>query len=293
MTTPAPTFTNILVPLDGTPLSNAVLPLARTLARAANASVTLVRVVSGEDRTANRDAASQLQGIAGELAGSGLQVDSVVRNGRVADEILAAARARTSALVVMRTHARVGIERAILGSVTDQVLAECPVPVVLMRPGERRVTAIRSLVVPVDESPGSAHALDAATTLARMTGATINVVQVAVPLALQAGLASEYGIGYYAPDSDEETLASAQGYVVSLATRLRDAGLSADGEALQASSAAEGIVSAADQYAADLVVMSTRALTGPARTLLGSVANSVVRTAHCPVVLVRMSSAVL
>ena len=104
MTTPAPTFTNILVPLDGTPLSNAVLPLARTLARAANASVTLVRVVSGEDRTANRDAASQLQGIAGELAGSGLQVDSVVRNGRVADEILAAARARTSALVVMRTH---------------------------------------------------------------------------------------------------------------------------------------------------------------------------------------------
>jgi nucleotide-binding universal stress UspA family protein len=292
MSTPAPASSDILVPLDGTPLSNAVLPLARTLARATNASVTLLRVLSNEDRSATRAAASQLQGIAGELAGSGLHVDSVLRNGRVADEILEERQARHSALVIMRTHGRVGIERAILGSVTDKVLAQCPVPVVLMRPGERRVTAIRSLVVPVDGSPGAAHALEAATPLARTTGSTINVVQVAVPLALQPGLSSEYGIGYYAPDSDEETLASAKDYVAELVTRLRNADLSAEGEALLGSSAAEGIVSAADQYAADLVVMSTRALTGPARTLLGSVANAVVRMAHCPVVLVRVNDAV-
>jgi hypothetical protein len=42
----------------------------------------------------------------------------------------------------------------------------------------------------------------------------------------------------------------------------------------------------------DLIVMSTRALTGPARALLGSVADAVVRTSHCPVLLLHRADAV-
>ena len=43
----------------------------------------------------------------------------------------------------------------------------------------------------------------------------------------------------------------------------------------------------AEEATADLIVMSTQALTGPARALLGSVADAVVRTANCPVLLLR------
>jgi nucleotide-binding universal stress UspA family protein len=48
---------------------------------------------------------------------------------------------------------------------------------------------------------------------------------------------------------------------------------------------ADAIVTFAENASADVIVMSTRALTGPARALLGSVADAVVRTAHCPVLL--------
>jgi nucleotide-binding universal stress UspA family protein len=54
---------------------------------------------------------------------------------------------------------------------------------------------------------------------------------------------------------------------------------------------AEAIVQAADTGNADLIVMSTRALTGPGRALLGSTADAVVRAADCPVLLIHRTQA--
>jgi nucleotide-binding universal stress UspA family protein len=284
---PPMAFNSILVPLDGSPESNAALPLARTLARATSASVTLLRVLAQDDREGTATAWRTLRRIAEELADSGIGVSSAVRHGHAAQEILVEAAAHPGALVVMRTHARAGLERVILGSVADQVLERCPVPVVLMRPGERRITGIHKLLVPVDGSPGGAVALGTAVALARATGASVELVQVCVPIAMQTMVAYEYGgAGYYDPDWDDDSLAGAKTYVDGLVGRLSDQGLSAGGEAVTAPNAAQGIVGAADNNQVDLVIMSTRALTGPARTLMGSVANMVVRTAHCPVVLV-------
>jgi nucleotide-binding universal stress UspA family protein len=104
---------------------------------------------------------------------------------------------------------------------------------------------------------------------------------------MQTAGAYEYGgMGYYDPEWDEESLASAKDYVAGLVARLREEGLTAHGLVFSAPNAADGIVDAADRNLPDLIVMSTRALTGPARTVLGSVANLVVRNAHCPVLLV-------
>jgi nucleotide-binding universal stress UspA family protein len=50
---------------------------------------------------------------------------------------------------------------------------------------------------------------------------------------------------------------------------------------------AECIVQVADQQTSDLIMMSTHALTGLRRAVLGSVADAVVRTAACPVLLLR------
>jgi nucleotide-binding universal stress UspA family protein len=281
------TSSTILVPLDGSAQSNAALPLARTLARATGASVALLRVMPHADREATRDAASNLHAIARELAGSSISVDSRVRTGHAAAEILADIREHAPSLVVMRTHGRAGIERAVLGSVAERVLAHSAVPLVLMRPGERRITAIRRLLVPVDGSPGGAVALGAALGLARASGAAIKVVQVCQPLAAQTNFAFDYsGLGYYDPDWDDAALASAHAYVDSLVDQVRDGGITVDGHVCIAPAVPMTIVELADLETADLVVMSTRALTGPARTLLGSVSDAVVRTAPCPVLLV-------
>jgi nucleotide-binding universal stress UspA family protein len=285
-------FASILVPIDGTAESNAALPLARTMSRETGASITLLRVLQPHDLTAARDAFEEasdtLKRIGNELAGGDLHVATAIREGDdVVDEILQQTRAQRADLIVMRTHGRVGIERAVLGSVTQRVLAESGVPVLLLRPGERRISRIRKLLVPIDGSPGGAIALGTAVGLAKATDASMTLLEVAVPIPTWVYAGDAYGgMAYYDPAWDAESLASARAYVDGIVTRLRDAGLAADGVARQDPDVAETIVTAAEEANADLIVMSTQALTGPARALLGSVADAVVRGSHCPVLLV-------
>jgi nucleotide-binding universal stress UspA family protein len=121
----------------------------------------------------------------------------------------------------------------------------------------------------------------------KTVGATMKLLQVAVPISTNVYAGDPYGgMGYIDPAWDEETLASARSYVESMVKRLSDNGVIVDGEARQAPDVANTIVAMADEVEADLIVMSTHALTGPARALLGSVADAVVRSAHCPVLLV-------
>jgi nucleotide-binding universal stress UspA family protein len=72
-----------------------------------------------------------------------------------------------------------------------------------------------------------------------------------------------------------------------LAGRVRAAGVDASSEVISSPAVAESIVMVADESGADLIVMSSEALTGAARALFGSVTDAVVRTAGCPVLVVR------
>src|SRR5437868_5205988 len=80
-------------------------------------------------------------------------------------------------------------------------------------------------------------------------------------------------------------------YVDGIVKRLRAANIDTQGEARQEPVVADSIVHAADVAGADLIVLSTRALTGPSRALLGSTADAVVRAAHCPVLLIHRTRA--
>jgi nucleotide-binding universal stress UspA family protein len=288
-------FSRILVPLDGSPESNAALPLARTVAAATSASITLLRVLPSSapppDGTEHTEAQDSINRIARELAGSGVQVEAAVRYGDPAKEILQQSRAPGGAdLILMRTHGRVGLERAVLGSVAQVVLKSSSVPVLLFRVGGRRISHIRTLLVPVDGSPGGALGLGVATGLARTSGAALKLLEVAIPV-------PPYLIDTYPviegvnPAWDEQVLSAADSYVKGLASRLEANGLAADGEAHQASEVADKIVEVAEKATADLIVMSTHALTGPARAVFGSVADAVVRKSHCPVLLVHRADA--
>ena len=182
---------------------------------------------------------------------------------------------------------RVGLGRSRSGRRHASVLAESGVPVLLLRPGGRRITHVRKLLVPIDGSPGGAVALGTAVGLVKASGATMKLLQVAVPIPTYVYAGDVYGgMGYIDPAWDEEMLANARSYVEAIVKRLRDTGVIVDGEARQAPDVAATIVAMADEVEADLIVMSTQALTGPARALLGSVADAVVRSAHCPVLLV-------
>jgi nucleotide-binding universal stress UspA family protein len=282
-------FRKLLVPLDGTAQSSAALPAARTIARATNATITLMHVLPGPHMPgdiAAQAAEHDLERIAAELRADGTSVSVTVSGGDPADEILRAVAAQGSDLIVMRTHGRSGVGRAVLGSVAEHVLSRSRVPVMLVRPGGRRLNALRTVLVPVDGSPGGALALGTAVGLAKATGAALKLLQVVVPIAHY--MYGDFGWGGAVnvdPAWDDEAVASAHTYVDGLAGRLRGAGLPVDAEVDFKPLVADTIVSHAESAPADLIIMSTQALTGPARALLGSVADDVVRHAHCPVLL--------
>lgn len=131
--------------------------------------------------------------------------------------------------------------------------------------------AVRRILVPVDLSSCSKAAFEFARGLAGALGAKIDVL-------------------YVADRSDEPALTSARG---ELREFLASSGVSESAEVAQRvdfGDARERIVTIADREGFDLIVLGTHGRTGRPRSLAGSVAESVVRTATRPVVTVREAS---
>lgn len=146
-----PTIRRILVPLDGSELAEAALPLAAGVARRSGAGVVLVRVTgigvlvdspyippaidtAAEVEGERREAWRYLEGVAERLGSEGVEVDGLeVREGPPAAAILELAREGAD-MVAMATHGRGGFRRWLLGSVSDKVLRGADVPVLLVRP---------------------------------------------------------------------------------------------------------------------------------------------------------------
>jgi nucleotide-binding universal stress UspA family protein len=287
-------FARLLVPLDGTVGAAAALVAARTLARATGAAITLVRVTSDHlgDSTEGDSRIQQVEdetrAAAEQLAQSDVRVDYLVRTEPIAESIVEAGQTRNADVIVMTTHGRTGLARTFAGSVSERVVAGSGRPVLLLKPGGKPLDRIGTLLVPVDGTAGGVLGLSTAVGLARATGARVMLLDVVppMPMWMYTGEASVGSVAYFDPVWEEEALKSARAYVRGLGEHLRMSGLQVDTSAVRGDVAAS-IHAVADETDTDLVVMSTHALTGPARTVLGSVADAVVRTSHRPVLLVR------
>jgi nucleotide-binding universal stress UspA family protein len=281
-------FFQIVVPLDGSREANIAVPHAHLMARASDATVTLLRVVShGRDVA---DGQAFLEGVAREYTAAGVKTNLAVREGDAANAILDEVQQRGADLVVMRTHGRSGLTRAVLGSVAEKIVKQSTTPVLLLPPGSRTEPrgSIDSILVPVDGTPGGALALGMASNLARERSASLQLLQVVQPLpAYQSSALLMDAPMAVDPSWDADAETGAQAHVDALASRLTVRGVVAQGEALIANSVSEAIVTNAAEHACDLIVMSSHAHTGPARAFLGSVTDAVVRAAKCPVLVIR------
>lgn len=275
-------FQKIVVTLDGTPEAATVLPLAEQLLPARDAEMILVRVTPNYhvDAPVNIAAREDLARVAADTGLADKRVRTALLYGDVAEQIVEEARSAGADLIAMATHGRGGLARAWLGSVTEQVLAHSPVPVLVLRAGATPPTALRTLLVPFDATPGSIAALAVAREIAAITGARLTLIQVIPPL-------PRWGDGWdIEPGWEEETRAAVQHTLDWLTQGLSARGVTASGRAV-VGAVEKTIVAAARDEAADLIVMGTHALTGPKRALLGSVADAIMRSAPIPVLLVR------
>lgn len=126
-------FKKILVPLDGSPFSAQALRRVKELARPLDARVLLVQVEEKSDYPVQWIPADTVTRAAQEeLTAACIPVETIVRRGDPASEILAVARERDVDLVAMATHGRSGPSRWVFGSVTEKVIraASCPLLVV-------------------------------------------------------------------------------------------------------------------------------------------------------------------
>ncbi len=140
----------ILVATDfGEPAGRA-LDCAIDLAAALGASVTVVHALDlpmyGSGATAvaaalsipeiERASKEALDAALAERRGRGVSLTGMVREGHARDEILAVAKEIGASMLVVGTHGRKGLERALLGSVAERIVrtAPCPVLVVPLEP---------------------------------------------------------------------------------------------------------------------------------------------------------------
>lgn len=138
----------VLVPLDGSQLSEAVIEPTCQLAIMLAAEVSLLQVIEPvvhpsypepavyipfDPEPLRQEAAEYLERVAGRIRQRGLRVATKVTVGRAAEEIAAAAREQHAAAIVIGSHGRGGIARFALGSVASGVIERVSVPVVVAR----------------------------------------------------------------------------------------------------------------------------------------------------------------
>jgi glycine betaine transporter len=143
-----------------------------------------------------------------------------------------------------------------------------------------------NILVPTDFSEGSEHALDYALELAGKLGATVHLVNViGIPM---LGV-PELGVALTGATIDSIVVEN-QTQLDKLADRKRAQGTI--GQAvLRTGDARDSILQAAEELHADLIVMGTHGRRGVSRALLGSIAETVVRSAPCPVLTIRNDAA--
>lgn len=141
-------FQRILVPLDGSPLAEEVLPLAVQLARAISASLILLRVVTTYQnpvpmepvtfvkqsrKMVAAESLAYLERVITYQHLDGIAVQKEVITGLPAQTILHFARTHQIDLIIMRSHGATGFKRWALGSVAQQLIRHSLVPVLILR----------------------------------------------------------------------------------------------------------------------------------------------------------------
>jgi nucleotide-binding universal stress UspA family protein len=197
-------FTRILVPLDGSPLAEVVIPHAELFARIFGASIHLLRVlepISYHENPAAVDplrwqihkaeADAYMQGIAnrvrenlGEKSIMGedekkSRVDYSVREGKAAENIVDFAHTENIDLLVISTHGSSGLSRWNISSITQKVINLIYLPVLIVRAYDRtimdeNIKRYRRILLPIDSSRRAECSLSAAIELARGEMSTDN-----------------------------------------------------------------------------------------------------------------------
>ena len=230
-------------------------------------------------RTAREKLAAEADavGVTGKAAGTHAPI------GRPDAEIVRVAEEIRAGLIVVGSRGLGPIRRAVMGSVSGSVVHHAHCPVLVVRDGGGGPGG--PIVLAVDGSEESKLASRAAAEISASSGSPVHVIYV---MPTEARL---YGRHYYSEDVKrslmEEAKAEARKFLDGQAEGVRASGGTVTQTYLGVGRPDEEIVELAEEIGAGMVVIGSRGLGGVRRALVGSVSDSVVHHAHCPVLVVR------
>jgi nucleotide-binding universal stress UspA family protein len=307
---------HILVPLDGTPLAETILPAALRVASRTDANLTLLTVVNRGafvDSLPNEAAAfDYLDRVRETLSDSALdihlpleRIKLQVAYGSPGEEVGEHSQFEQASLIMMTTHGRNPSSRLVMGSVASKLLQRNVCPVILFKagadvtqqtlaeklksPGEWLGTTLSNRVVlTLDGTEISEGAIPQAVDLARNLGAELYLLGVIEP-SIIANLPNETaGQAAFASNPEHEQvrrMAEARLYLGGIAQKLMASGLQVR-TAVERGNPAVAIHNFARRRGVLVTVMATRSGEAHHRFRLGSVADQVLDLGGIPVLIV-------
>ncbi len=295
-------FKHLLVPLDGSKLAEAALPVAACLAGILGAQVTLVHVIErdapqeihGERHLTNPDEArSYLDETAIHAFPAEIRVERHVHTTEVknvARSIADHVGELRPDLIVMCTHGRGGLRGWMFGRIAQQVVGLGKTPVLLVQPsatGAAPAFFCRRLLVTLDGNPEHEQGLTVAAGLAKICRAELYLIMVVHTFNTLTG--EQAATAKMLPGATHALLdlaeQDAEEYLQRHETQLRAAGLTVSAD-VRRGDPAETIVTTAEETGSDLIVLATHGKTGMDAFWSGSATPNVTSRSPIPLLLV-------
>ncbi len=292
-------FKVIMAPTDGSDLERPALALAVRLAKRFDAELRLVRVetppvavdpasspgvleITEETvAEARRARFGKLEALGAECRALGeIRVVTDLEDGIVTSTLVDYAKRVNADLIIMSSHARGGLKRLTLGSVTDFLIRRSETPVLVVKPSASRTdgdpsSTLNRILVPLDGSAIAEQILPLVASFAARLDATVSLVYVLTPLTYAQKQIMQPGLPWW-----DEDIAIANAYLTEAANRLMASGLSVRKELVLSENIPSAILDYSLRMRADLIAIATNGRGGVSRLLFGGVADEVTRTSR-------------
>ncbi|MGZ3333196.1 MAG: universal stress protein [Gemmatimonadaceae bacterium] len=286
----------IMAPTEGSDSEKVAISVAVKLANRFEADLRLVRVNSEplvldsiaqtpvlpteqmlkEERVAHL---RKLEALGSECRALGeIRVMTALEDGPVGPTLRDYALKFNVDLIVMSSHARGGMKRITLGSVTDYLIRRTNIPVLVVRPPVSFISAglqqqpISRIVVPLDGSGLAEQILPNVAALALRLGSTVSLLHVLTPISYSQKEIMQPGLPWW--DAD---IAAADAYLARAASYLTEEGLAVSKDVVLSDDIATAILDYSARMRADIIALATSGSGGMSRFVFGTVADEVTR----------------
>ena len=301
----------IMVPTDGSGADTAAISLAVRLAQRYEAELRLVRVdtpqlivepmtsAAGLEQSAEAIEAARmtrlrkLESLGAQCRALGeVRVITALEEGPVAPTLRDYAERFNVDLIVMPSHARGGIARIALGSVTDYLVRHTDIPVLVVKQPVSLLSggpdeSINRIVVPLDASALAEQVLPQVASLASRLKGTVSLLQVLTPITYSQKQIMQPGLPWW--DND---IAVANEYLDRASSYFAERDIPVTKDVVIGDDVPSAILDFATRARADLIAIGTRGAGGLDRLVFGSVADQVSRKSLCSVLVFHPTSIV-